>query len=59
MAGREVPNVSVVVPVFRSARTIEQLCGRIGAVLSDRKGGYELILVEDGAVTKRGRPLPE
>src|SRR5205823_14120363 len=39
--------VSVVVPVYESAETLETLVDRIGAVLRDRP--WEIILVNDGS----------
>jgi undecaprenyl-phosphate 4-deoxy-4-formamido-L-arabinose transferase len=42
-------SVSAVVPVFRSAETLEPLCRRLAAALKTLVGGrYEIILVEDG-----------
>lgn len=40
-------SVSVVVPVFRAEQTINELHNRVVGALSDRKGGFELVLVED------------
>lgn len=43
------PCVSAVVPVFRSAGTLEPLCRRLAAALQPLVGNrYEIILVEDG-----------
>jgi len=43
------PCVSAVVPVFRSAGTLEPLCQRLAAALRPLVGDrYEIILVEDG-----------
>ncbi len=39
--------VSVVVPVYRSTRTLEELVARIRAVLTGRP--YEIVLVDDGS----------
>jgi glycosyltransferase involved in cell wall biosynthesis len=43
------PSISVVVPVFNSAATLEALLARVDAVLSVVAARYELILVEDGS----------
>ena len=41
--------VSVVVPVYNSERTIEELCTRLTATLKACGVGYEIILVNDGS----------
>ncbi|WP_411834138.1 glycosyltransferase family 2 protein [Pseudoxanthomonas mexicana] len=45
------PRVSVVVPVYRGAKSIPALCQRLAAVLEPLGGGHEIILVDD-----RGSP---
>ena len=40
---------SIVVPVFNSEKTIEELCERIDSILPSFGGGYEIILVDDGS----------
>jgi undecaprenyl-phosphate 4-deoxy-4-formamido-L-arabinose transferase len=42
-------DISVVVPVFNSARTLPELVERIVRVLSGTAGSYEIILVNDGS----------
>lgn len=42
-------SVSVVVPVYDGSATIEDLCGRIAAVLAAQGAGFEIILVNDGS----------
>ena len=41
--------VTVVVPVYNSERTIEELCTRLIATLETRDVGYEIVLVNDGS----------
>lgn len=41
--------VSVVVPVYNSQRSLEELARRLGPVLQSREDEYELILVNDGS----------
>lgn len=43
------PSVSVVVPVYDSAATLEELCSRIADVLQLQNGDFEIILVNDGS----------
>ena len=43
------PTVSVVVPVFNAESTLEELCSRIHAALSEPGIDFELILVNDGS----------
>lgn len=42
-------NISVVVPVYKGADTLDVLARRVGAVLSQTAEQYELILVDDGS----------
>jgi len=42
-------NISVVVPVYKGADTLDALVQRVGAVLSNAAEKYELILVNDGS----------
>ena len=39
--------VSVVIPVYQSARTMPELARRLKAVLADCEGGYEIICIDD------------
>lgn len=41
------PSISIVVPVYRSKQTLEELCGRIGAAVAPLDPHYEILLVED------------
>lgn len=43
------PDVSIVVPVYRSAGSLSELVGRIAAVLASLQRESELILVDDGS----------
>ena len=45
----QLTTVSVVVPVYNSARTLEPLVDRLAAVLSGCTRAYEIILVDDGS----------
>jgi len=40
---------SVVIPVFRGAGTLGELCDRLVATLSKLEGGFEIIFVDDGS----------
>jgi undecaprenyl-phosphate 4-deoxy-4-formamido-L-arabinose transferase len=42
-------NLSIVIPVYRGEGTIETLVGRLGYVLPQLAGKYEVILVHDGS----------
>ncbi|OQA00977.1 MAG: Undecaprenyl-phosphate 4-deoxy-4-formamido-L-arabinose transferase [Planctomycetes bacterium ADurb.Bin412] len=42
------PLYSVVVPVYRSAKTLPELYERVNQTFAGMEGNYELILVEDG-----------
>lgn len=46
------PGISVVVPVYRGAATLEALTRRLGQVLPQLADAYELILVNDGSPDK-------
>ena len=39
------PEVSVIVPVYNNARTLPELCRRLGAALGDRS--FEIVMVDD------------
>jgi glycosyltransferase involved in cell wall biosynthesis len=43
------PDVTVVVPVYRNAPTLRELCRRIRAVLDARARSYELVFVDDAS----------
>lgn len=43
------PRHSIVVPVYRGARSIAALHERVAAVMSGLEGGWELIFVDDGS----------
>jgi glycosyltransferase involved in cell wall biosynthesis len=43
------PSVSVVVPVFNAAQTLEPLVARLAAALAAAAGGFEILLVDDGS----------
>jgi len=40
---------SVVIPVYRAADTLQELCERLGNVLGEISPAYEIILVDDGS----------
>ena len=42
-------DVSVVVPLYQTADTVEELCERIAGVMATNRWSYELILVNDGS----------
>jgi polyisoprenyl-phosphate glycosyltransferase len=42
--------VSVVVPVYNSAKTLAELCSRVDAAMKQAELTYEIICVEDGSV---------
>ena len=43
------PGVSVIVPVFNSQDTLDDLVSRVSAVLSGRGHRFEILLVNDGS----------
>lgn len=43
------PGLSVVVPVYNSQHSLEELCRRLTAVLEKTGSAYEIILVNDGS----------
>jgi glycosyltransferase involved in cell wall biosynthesis len=43
------PKVSVVVPIYKSADTIAELCLRLSKTLTSKKLSYEIILINDGS----------
>ncbi len=43
------PSVSVIVPVYEGAKTLEELCSRIADVLLHKHDDFEIILVNDGS----------
>lgn len=48
MQDSESVRVSVVIPAFRSEKTLPELCNRLGEVLQRAGVEYEIIIVEDG-----------
>ncbi len=48
-AHSEVPDVSVVAPLFNEAATLPELVDRVAAVLRARAGRFEIVLVDDGS----------
>jgi dolichol-phosphate mannosyltransferase len=43
------PSVSVVIPVFNNATSLEELIARLAHVLGSRGAPYEIVLVDDGS----------
>lgn len=41
------PALSVVVPVYRAAESLPELCHRLTTVLAEHPGGFEILFVED------------
>jgi polyisoprenyl-phosphate glycosyltransferase len=41
---------SVVIPVYNSSQSLEELCERIDAVFSNMKNTYEIILIDDSSI---------
>lgn len=52
-------DISVVVPVYNSAETLQELHSRISTVLSNSSKQYELVLVNDGSRDESWRRLQE
>lgn len=48
-AGDRIPAVSVVVPVYNSEQTLEELVARLRATLGGAPGALEILLVNDGS----------
>ena len=46
---RSLPSVSVVVPVFNSEQTLDELVARLDTVLAEASRAFEIILVNDGS----------
>jgi glycosyltransferase involved in cell wall biosynthesis len=53
------PNVSVVVPVYNSAGTLDALVERVETVLESRGGDHELVLVNDGSTDRSWERIAE
>jgi undecaprenyl-phosphate 4-deoxy-4-formamido-L-arabinose transferase len=49
IASDPAPVISVIVPVYNSAPTLQELTDRLGAVLESDGRSYELVLVNDGS----------
>jgi glycosyltransferase involved in cell wall biosynthesis len=47
--GPNKPGLSIVVPVYNSQHSLEELCRRLNAVLEKTGSAYEIILVNDGS----------
>jgi len=45
----EAISLSIVVPVYNNASTLQELAARVNATLTERTPNYELILVDDGS----------
>src|SRR5579863_2639733 len=45
----ECASVSVVVPVYNNAASLDELVTRLSAVLGQRRAPYEIVLVDDGS----------
>jgi undecaprenyl-phosphate 4-deoxy-4-formamido-L-arabinose transferase len=50
-------NISVIVPVYKGAETLDLLVQRVGDVLSKAAQSYELILVNDGSPDNSGEVI--
>ena len=50
---------SIVVPVFNSENTLEELVERVGSVFKGIRGCYELILVDDGSIDGSWQKMKE
>jgi len=57
MAGEALPTVSIVVPVYNSESTLEDLVAGLGRVLPGASSAFELILVDDGSRDGSGRAV--
>jgi len=53
------PDVSIVIPVYRSAPTLRDLVGRLMAVLRGMQVTFEIVLVDDGSPDDSWRVLCE
>ena len=43
------PDISVVVPVYNEASNLDELCGRVAAVLEQAGRPFEIVAVDDGS----------
>jgi len=50
---------SVVVPVYNSERSLEELCGRIKKMFLELNGDYEIVLVDDSSLDNSWRVMKE
>ena len=51
------PEVSIVIPIFNEEESIEQLIGKIIAILADCNLSYEIICIDDGSQDKSSQVL--
>lgn len=49
MIPREVPSLSIVIPVYNSESSLEELCHRIDGALSAMSSRFEVVFVDDGS----------
>src|SRR5258706_12041546 len=59
LRAREMTDVSVVVPVYRNAATLDELHRRIACTLDGARLTFELILVDDGCPEGSGTVIEE
>ena len=45
-------NISVVIPLFNEAESLQELCDLIKKVMQDNNFSYEIILIDDGSKDK-------
>jgi undecaprenyl-phosphate 4-deoxy-4-formamido-L-arabinose transferase len=51
------PALSVVVPLYNEADTVDELLARVGATLGAHGARYEIVLVDDGSTDRTGERL--
>ena len=59
MSDSEKKYVSIVVPVFNSANSLEQLCTEVDSSMHDASFYYELVLVDDGSKDESWKKICE
>ena len=52
-------NISLVIPLFNEAESLQELCDLIKKVMQDNNFSYEVILIDDGSKDKSWRVIEQ